>query len=69
MQIELEQTGTKDGWNESWRRGMGVGLDGGVVARAAAAQIANIRQVFLNSCAAAPSFSHSLVLLLVLLVN
>lgn len=32
-------------------RGVGVGLAGawGVVARAAAAQIANIRQVFLNS--------------------
>lgn len=42
---------------------------GGEVARAAAAQIANIRQVFLNSGMAAWPFSHSLVLLLVLLVN
>lgn len=66
MQIELEQTGTEDGWNESWRRGMGMGLDGeggGGQLLKLQQQITNIRQVFLNSGAAAQSFSLSLVFL------
>lgn len=29
MQIELEQTGTEDGWNESWRQGGGGGFGWG----------------------------------------
>lgn len=69
MQIELEQTGTEDGWNESWRRGRrGVGLDGGRgegrrwQSLELQQQITNIRQVFLNSGAAAQPFSLSLVL-------
>lgn len=72
MQIELEQTGTEDGWNESWRRRVGLGCSGGegvVVARVAATQIANIRQIFLNSGVATQPFYHYVALLLALPVN